>query len=108
LSDSVNLRRKIAAQRAARLADYVAFATLGTRMRHVVAMDHLCASGNPQDLRNIARIAAADALRVKGVISNESSADLGPPLVADRDAIAAREYALNARHSGRQEAFAAG
>jgi hypothetical protein len=71
-------------------------------------MDHFVASGDPQDSRDIARIAAADALRVQGVIGNQPSPDLAAPLVVDRDAIAAREHPFNACDSGRQQAFAAG
>ena len=59
-------------------------------------------------MRDVARVAAADALGVQGVIGDEPAPDLGPALVADGDAIAAREHALDARDPGRQQAFAAG
>ncbi len=64
--------------------------------------------GGPEDMRDVARIAAADALGVQRVIGDEAAADLGAVLVADRHAIAAREHALDARDARRQQAFAAG
>ena len=71
-------------------------------------MDHFGASGDPQDMRNIARIAATDTLRMKGVIGDKPPPDLDPPLVADGDAIAALERAFNAHDSGGQQTFAMG
>src|SRR5271169_723079 len=73
--------------------------------RHVVAMDHFGPPGGSEDMGDVARIASADALGVHGVISDEPASNLGPVLVANGDAIAARENALDARDPGRQQAF---
>ena len=70
-------------------------------------MDHLGAPGRPQDMGDIARIAAANALRMQRVIGNKPSPDLGPALVADRDAIAARKHAFDPCDPSRQQTFAA-
>src|SRR5258708_28006112 len=70
-------------------------------------MDHFSAPGGPQDMRDVARIAAADALRVKSVIGDKPAPDLDPLLVADRDAVATFEHAFDACDSGRQQTFAA-
>src|ERR1700733_6466884 len=51
--------------------------------RHVVAMDHLRPPRGSKDMRDVARIAAADALGVEGVIGDEPASDLGPVLVAN-------------------------
>ncbi len=60
-----------------------------------------------QDMGDIARIAAADALRMQGVVGDQPPPDLGPALVADGDAITARKHAFDPRDPRRQQAFAA-
>ena len=70
-------------------------------------MDHFGTPDRPQDMRYVPRIAAAYLLCVQGVIGDQPAPDLHPALVADGDAIAAREDAINARDPGRQQAFAA-
>ena len=71
-------------------------------------MDHFSAPGRPQDMRDIARIAATDALRMQRIIGNEPPPDLGPALVADGDAVAARKHPFDPCNPSRQQAFAAG
>src|SRR5271157_2199566 len=59
------------------------------RQGHVVAMDHLGAPRGSEDVDDVARLAAADALGVQGVIGDEPAPDLGAPLVPDGDAVPA-------------------
>jgi len=56
-------------------------------------------------MRDIARIAAHDALRMQRVIGNEAPSDLGPALVPDGNAIAPRKHAFDPRDPSRQQAF---
>ena len=58
-------------------------------------MDHFGAPGRPQDMRDVARVTAADALGVQGVIGDKPAPDLGSPLISDGDTIAPREHAHN-------------
>ena len=76
--------------------------------RHVVAMDHFGAARRAEDLGDVARLAAANALRMRRVVGDEPAADLGPAFVADRDAVAARKDALDPGDAGGQQAFAVG
>src|SRR5580658_747713 len=73
--------------------------------RHVVAVDHFSAPGRSEDVRDVARISSPDALGVAGVIGDEPAPDFSPALVADGDAIAARETAFDPRDPGRQQAL---
>src|SRR5208337_4976158 len=81
-------------------------AASAARQRHVVAMDHFGAARRPEEMGDIARVAPADAFGMQGVESDQAPPDFRPALIADGDAVAAREGAFDPGDAGRQQALA--
>src|SRR5512136_2031370 len=67
-----------------------------SRQRHIVPMDDLVGPLEAEQRLNVLRRAAGHLRRVDGVIGDEPPPDLAALMVADHDAVAAREGALDA------------
>jgi len=67
-------------------------------------MNHLGAASGSENVCDVARIVAANAVGMRRVVGDKPSPDLDPLLIADRDTVATFEYAFNTGDSGRQQA----
>ncbi len=76
------------------------------RHDHVVAMDDRGPAGRAEQNLYVLRIAPEDQDGLACVIGDEAAADLAALGVADHDAVAASEIALDADHAGGQQALA--
>jgi hypothetical protein len=74
--------------------------------RHIVAVDHLGATGEAEDRLDLPAIATYDAFGIGEVVGDEAAADLFVGRASYRDRVASVEVALDATNAGRQQAFA--